>query len=214
MKKSITYLQDAKQIHEHLKNEESYYERILEMFKKSVGVSLTSSARVLPDGTNICLNCGFPLPYTMHKCPCCGADLKPVDHEVYNKNKNAHRWISVFETHKGEHGSYLVQRQFFVSQDIELRGNAMLSPKTFEVYHNIRSETGSSYSFRRGLKMFPNFITNPFSEYTDIKYRQDNPNYGGWCPWDWDEAINERAYNNFKKKFPKTSKPNNYASVS
>ena len=179
-------------------------DRIIALAGKALDTDIENSVRPYPDGTHVCLHCGFPSPVPFSTCPNCGRELSPADGTLIKRGTGI-RWISVLTKRKGQLGTYVIQRQFTV--DVRLQYNPYQSIKTYvhEVYRNFVTEDGTLVTFKRGLNAFPYTCINPFNTDRPLKYtpadhyqRHTPPPY---CDMDWNEAINERLWREFRRRF-------------
>lgn len=179
-------------------------ERIVALAGKSLNTDIRNSVRVYPDGTHVCLCCGFPAPAALSTCPNCGHDLTPADGKLI-KSGTGIRWISVLTKRKGGLGSYVIQRQFTVDVRLQSYPCQHIRYAINEVYRNFVTEDGNVVTFRMGLNSFPYTCINPYNTNSTLKYfsgserhpRSYPPSY---CDIDWNEAINERLYKEIRRR--------------
>lgn len=178
--------------------------RITALAGKSLNTDIENSVRIYPDGTHVCLSCGFPAPVAFSKCPNCGRELSPADGKLIKKDTGL-RWISVLTKRKGKLGTYVIQRQFTV--DVRLSNEPYHHINTYihEVYRNFVAEDGTLTTFKRGLNPFPQYCINPFNTDRPLKYTPKYTNrYNeppSFCEIDWNEAINERLLTEIRRRF-------------
>lgn len=196
-----TYLQDCKEINAKLPSEEEYYEKVRQAVSRHFGADLSTCAREFKDGTHVCLGCGFPLPYASGRCPNCGRELKTIDAAAVSENTKT-LWVSVFIRRTGALGAWVIQRQFCVQAGVSAYGAQTASLYIGETYRNFINEDGKAISLRRGYTGFPYQHANPFRMDTAIDYRDKGQSgyYGTYAVIDWDEAVNERLFQNIKAK--------------
>ena len=189
-------------------------ERIVALAGKSLNTKLRNSVRVYPDGTHVCLCCGFPAPAALSTCPNCGRELTPADGKLI-KSGTGIRWISVLTKRKGGLGSYVIQRQFTVDVRLQTYPCQHIRYAINEVYRNFVTEDGGVVTFRCGLNSFPYTCINPFNTNSTLKYcsgsERDPRSYPpSYCDIDWNEAINERLCKEIRRRHEifKTNKTN------
>jgi len=180
-------------------------ERIVALAGKSLNTNLGNSVRTYPDGTHICLCCGFPAPAAFSTCPNCGHELTPADGKLIRKGSGI-QWISVFTKRKGALGSYVIQRQFTVDVRLDTYPCQHIKYAIHEVYRNFVAEDGRLITFKRGLNAFPYTCINPFNTNSTLKYYPRSDRYPTTCPpcycdLGWDEAVNERLYKEIRRRF-------------
>lgn len=180
-------------------------ERIVALAGKSLNTNIRNSVRVYPDGTHVCLCCGFPAPAALSNCPNCGHELTPADGKLIDKGTGI-RWISVLTKRKGGLGSYVIQRQFTVDVRLHSYPCQHINYAINEVYRNFVTEGGRVVTFKRGLNSFPYTCINPFNTGSALKYcsgsERDPRSYPpSYCDIDWNEAINEKLYKEFRRRF-------------
>lgn len=196
-----THLQDCRDLNGKLPPEEDYYEKVRQAVSRHFGADLTTCAREFKDGTQVCLGCGFPLPYKSGRCPNCGRELKGIDAAAVSENTKT-LWVSVFIRRSGATGAWVIQRQFCVQTGVNTYGAQTASLYIGEVYRNYIHEDGKAVTFRRGYTGFPYQHANPFRMDTAIDYRDKGNGYynGNYAVIDWDEAVNERLFRGIKAK--------------
>lgn len=196
-----TYLQDCRDLNGKLPPEEDYYEKVRQAVSRHFGADLSTCAREFKDGTQVCLGCGFPLPYKSGRCPNCGRELKGIDAAAVSENTKT-LWVSVFIRRTGAQGAWVIQRQFCVQTGVSTYGAQTASLYIGEVYRNYIHEDGKAVTFRRGYTGFPYQHANPFRMDTAIDYRDKGNGYynGTYAVIDWDEAVNERLFRGIKAK--------------
>lgn len=196
-----TYLQDCRDLNGKLPPEEDYYEKVRQAVSRQFGADLTTCAREFKDGTQVCLGCGFPLPYKSGRCPNCGRELKGIDAAAVSENTKT-LWVSVFIRRTGAQGAWVIQRQFCVQTGVNTYGAQTANLYIGEVYRNYIHEDGKAVTFRRGYTGFPYQHANPFRMDTAIDYRDKGNGYynGTYAVIDWDEAVNERLFRGIKAK--------------
>lgn len=129
-------------------------------------------------GVSVCSHCGFPVIGQMNRCPNCGDDLRPQSHKDFTSQYRT-ALVSVLSGHKEAGEDIILQRMFLVLLDLRAAPTEL---SVDEVYRNFVTKTGKTETFRLPLKMYPNYVCNPFQ--TDktkfIHVHRSHYGYGGY----------------------------------
>lgn len=209
----LTPGRDCEQIGKGLPDISTLYDVLRDRAAKHLDIEADAAVSTLPDGTQVCMHCGFPAFGTdMKQCPNCGTVFKPKTKEQRQQAASARKsivWVSVLSKAKGKLSDYVIQRQFTVESWQERGRIGKVNLDISEVYRNFIDRDGNTVSFRKPLNAFPYTCINPFKTYGAMtrapKSIYDYGDFPRYCELDWEECINDKLEKEITRRFKRNS---------